>query len=113
VGGGFEPVWARDGTALFYNVFSESTQIVSVYRVRVSEGGHDLQFGHPVKLFEGDYGASNVGRGWDVAPDGRFLLDKPATPDGWKNYYDQIYPRRLRVDLGGVPRLMAEAEKRP
>jgi Tol biopolymer transport system component len=113
VDGGSEPVWARDGTALFYNVFSEKTGIVSVYKVRVSESDGSLRLGHPEKLFDGDYGASTVGRGWDVAPDGRFLLDKPASEDGWKVYYDQIYPRRMRIDLGGIPRLMDQGEKRP
>jgi Tol biopolymer transport system component len=113
VDGGQEPVWARDGSSLFYNVFSESTQIVTAYRVRVLESDGNLRLSKPEKLFEGDYGSSNIGRGWDVAPDGRFLIDKPASTDSWRAFYDQIYPRRLRVDLGGLPRLMAQAEKNP
>ena len=113
VDGGREPVWGRDGASLFYNVFSETTGLVSAYRVRVSESDGRLRLGRLEKLFEGDYGSSNWGRGWEVSPDGRILIDKPASPDGWKAYFDQIYPRRLRVDLGGLPRLMAQAEKNP
>ncbi len=119
IGGGQEPVWARDGKSVFYKKYIESTTSwagrgpVAIYRVWVKESTAGLEFERPEKLFDGDYGAAEVGRDWDVSPDGRFLLDKPASRDETKAFFDQIYPSRIRVDLGGVPRLMAQVEKIP
>ncbi|MFI5181991.1 MAG: protein kinase [Thermoanaerobaculia bacterium] len=114
VGKGIEPLWGRDGVSLFYKQsFQTRTSIVSIHRVRLTESGGRLQLGRPENLFEGEYGSASYGRDWDVSPDGRFLLDKPTSEDDWKVYYDKIYPHRIRVDLGGIPRLMAQAEKKP
>jgi len=111
---GQEPLWSRDGAFLFYKAPTPgNTTWISIYSVRVSGRGGSLRLGLPEKLFEGDYGADASGRDWDVSPDGRFLLDKPTSEDDWKTYYDRICPRRIRIDLGGIPRLLAQAEKRP
>jgi len=113
VAGGREPVWSRDGGHLCYKKWEASGSSTSVYRVKVTETDGSLKLGRAEKLFEGAYGMASLGRNWDVAIDGRFILDKPTSDDDWKVYYDRIYPHRIRVDLGGVPRLMAEAEARP
>ncbi len=115
-GGGFEPVWARDGKFIYFKGYvwdSPNERSVAIYRVRVKEGESGLELGRAEKLFEGNYGTALRGRDWDVSPDGRFLLDKPTSEDDWKVYYDKIYPHRIRVDFGGVPRLMAQVEKHP
>jgi hypothetical protein len=104
-------VWARDGKAIFYKAVTRRGPSLSVFRVRVSEAHGSLQAGRPEKLFEGDYGSADV-RDWDVAPDGRFLLDKPGSAEVRKNYFEQIYPDRIRVDLAGVPALLERVEKR-
>ena len=67
--GGASPIWARDGTAIFYR------RRQAVMRVDVDTEA-TFSFSVPELLFEGPYG---MGR-FDVAPDGeRFLMVKEST----------------------------------
>ena len=65
-GGGFAPVWSVDGTELFYQNGSQM-MVVPVTT------GPTLTLGAPEILFDGPYRAF-VGRNYDLAPDGRFLM---------------------------------------
>jgi hypothetical protein len=71
VAGGFDPVWSPDGHALFYRA-GRAIMEVSV------KGDDPAEWGRPVQLFEGDYLFSPGPRSFDVAPDGRFLMLRPA-----------------------------------
>jgi serine/threonine-protein kinase len=75
--GGTRPVWARDGTELFY-LKTDGTMLA----VPIESGGGRAGFapGIPKTLFKGQYVMINAGRTYDVAPDGRrFLMIKSAT----------------------------------
>jgi Tol biopolymer transport system component len=67
--GGADPVWARDGHALY---FREGQAIMEVS----ATGTNPAAWGRPVRLFEGDYSFSSGPRRFDVAPDGRFAMLK-------------------------------------
>jgi Tol biopolymer transport system component len=69
-GGGTSPAWARDGHELFFNHDRE------IWAIPVRDE-QTLTVGDPHKLFEGPFElpyASADQSGFDVAPDGRFLL---------------------------------------
>lgn len=74
--GGITPIWASDGTALFYS------NRQTVLRVGV-DTGTSFSASVPESLFEGPY-ALNA-RSYDVAPDGTRLLmlklDTHANPE--------------------------------
>ena len=72
--GGNEPVWARDGSELFYRSGNK------LMAVRV-EAGSPLST--PIVLFEGRYQLSHTIRGadYDVTPDGGFVMTKPVEAD--------------------------------
>ena len=112
VSGGSEPLWSRDGKALFFKGLPSAGQRFEIYRVRLAERNGSLELGRPEKLFGGVYGATaRGGRDWDVAADGRFLLDKAAADSDQRIYDDAVFLTRLRVDLAGIPALLEEAEK--
>jgi hypothetical protein len=115
--GGVAPIWARDGSAVYYwSATCPPPCGVGIYRVRLSRKGGEPDFERPEKLFEGNYRGADLmphGHGWDVAPDGRFLLTKPVPEFDMKARWEAIAPTRIRVDLGGVERMMLRAEKRP
>jgi eukaryotic-like serine/threonine-protein kinase len=112
VSGGSEPLWSRDGKALFFKRFPSAGELLEVCQVRVSERNGSLELGRPEKLFGGVYGSTaRGGRDWDVAADGRFLLDKAAADADQRIYDDAVFLTRLRVDLAGIPALFEEAEK--
>ena len=71
--GGFDPVWAPDGRALFYR----SASSIMAIQVR---GSAPSSWSLPEKLFEGPYVIGNPGpTQFDVSPDGqRLLMLKPA-----------------------------------
>ncbi len=74
-GRGTEPVWAPDGSELFYRD-GESLMAVPI-RTEPS-----FQAGYPRVLFSDNYSV-RLGRMYDVAPDGRgFLMIKPVATDG-------------------------------
>jgi Tol biopolymer transport system component len=76
-GGGTKPLWARKGQELFYVAPTGALMAVGI------APGATFSAGTPTKLFEGRYyvgDAANVGRTYDVSPDGRrFLMMKADT----------------------------------
>lgn len=73
-GGGREPVWARDGTELFYRNGN------AIWAASVGLG-ETFQAETPQRLFEGRFLAERAASGsqtYDVAPDGRFILVQPT-----------------------------------
>jgi Tol biopolymer transport system component len=74
-GGGIRPVWSRNGRELFY--FSEVGASTLIKRVE-RRAGQAMDFTPPVTLLDvsafyfGDY----LGRTFDVAADGRFLVQR-------------------------------------
>ena len=73
-GGGLEPLWARAGQELFY--VSPSGALMSAAVTRDTA----FRWSAPTELFAGRFFVSNsvnLGRTFDVAPDGRFLMIKP------------------------------------
>jgi eukaryotic-like serine/threonine-protein kinase len=69
--GGEEPLWARDGRALFYR---QGTRVLSV----TVDRGDEFLFEAPVALFESTHLRKNLSPAYDVAADGRFLMLEPA-----------------------------------
>jgi serine/threonine-protein kinase len=76
---GFQPAWALDGSALFYRAADGAMMSVPV------RPGPAWNAGPPTKLFDGKglLGASRraLGRTYDVAKDGRFLMVKEPASD--------------------------------
>ena len=76
VSGGVRPEWRRDGKELF---FRSRNQMFGV-PIETASG---LQWGRPQLLFEFDPLSMTLTTGdFGVAPDGRFLLVKPAVAEG-------------------------------
>jgi len=72
VGGGRQPLWARNGQELFYR---NGDAVVAV----AVETDPNFAVGNPVVLFEGPYFGAGGGRSYDVSPDGQqFLMIKPV-----------------------------------
>ena len=73
-GGGVFSKWHADGRGLYYQSLNGE-----ITDVPLMVSGDRLQFGTPVAVFRPDlFGAAsdiNLGRQWDVAPDGRFLVN--------------------------------------
>jgi eukaryotic-like serine/threonine-protein kinase len=116
--GGAEPVWSRDGASLYYRVHespSAGTRNVtrmSIYRVRALRTSAGLEFDRPTKILTHDQGPSTPLAGWDVTADGRFLVAMAPTEDAVRAYNERVYPRRIRVDLFGLPMLLEKAERK-
>jgi Tol biopolymer transport system component len=73
------PAWARNGRELFFlGGGLQTTGITSLWAVPV-ESSPTFRAGTPRKLFEGRYFAQLLGRTYDVAPDGRFLMIKVSS----------------------------------
>ena len=68
--GGTAPLWSHDGTELYYR---EGRAVMAV----PVETGDSFTAGPPETLFEGPY-LDDLARNYDLAPDGRFLMIKPA-----------------------------------
>ncbi len=69
--GGVEPVWARNGSELYY---LEGSKLMAVAVDTKSE----FNFKTPVLLFQDRYQRSRQPPSYDVGPDGRFLFIKPS-----------------------------------
>jgi Tol biopolymer transport system component len=71
--GGYEPLWSLDGRELF---FRDGAAMMAV----AVETGDEFSFAAPRVLFSGPYvqRAVPTSRGYDVAPDGRFLMILPS-----------------------------------
>jgi len=73
--GGTEPRWSRDGRELFYR---QDDRMMAVTLTR----GSSLTASSPRMLFEGRYQVSDTNSGgFDVAPDGRFLMIQPTVAE--------------------------------
>ena len=73
--GGTQPMWARDGRALYYRNGKQMME-VSI------EPGPNLVAGQPTLLFEGDFemGGPDMWTNYDVSPDGEsFIMIKRTT----------------------------------
>jgi Tol biopolymer transport system component len=83
VGGGTEPLWARNGEELFYR----SGQRVMAASIR---SGPNFEAESPALLFEGPFSPS-LGFGspaYDITPDGdRFVMIAPETPTPQTEFY--------------------------
>jgi Tol biopolymer transport system component len=66
-GGGSEPRWARDGNALYYVRENE------LWRIPISRAA-GVSIGAPERVFSGAAIEVALERGYDLAPDGRFVL---------------------------------------
>ncbi|MCM3874942.1 MAG: protein kinase [Thermoanaerobaculia bacterium] len=113
--GGREPLWSRDGTYLYYRLREPppaSVFSMTVYRVRVTRTSAGLEFDQPSKLFTHDQGGATPLAGWDVTADGRFLVTKVPTGEENRLFKERSAPRRIRVDLVGLPALLEKAERR-
>jgi eukaryotic-like serine/threonine-protein kinase len=76
VDGGTAPAWSRDGRELFYITTLSVGGQAALTKMMVVPVQSKPAFtaGTPRMLFEGRYGATANIRGYDVAPDGRFLM---------------------------------------
>ena len=76
---GFQPAWALDGSALFYRAADGAMMSVPV------RPGPTWNAGPPTKLFDGRAflrsSPTGLGRTYDVAKDGRFLMVKEPSSD--------------------------------
>jgi serine/threonine-protein kinase len=88
--GGHDPVWARNGTELYYQ---EGSKLMAAALLSTSP----MQFATPRILFEGGFVAweANTPRTFDVAADGRFLMIEPSA----------TYSQRFNVVLNWVEEL--------
>jgi eukaryotic-like serine/threonine-protein kinase len=76
-GGGISPRWSKDGRELYY--VAPDSRLMAV---QVKESASTFEFGGAVPLFQSKMlgGGSEVAQGWqyDVANDGRFLMNVPT-----------------------------------
>jgi serine/threonine-protein kinase len=71
VGGGVEPLWSRDGTELFYRSSRGDAMATAVSTTTT------FSHSQPVLMFSNPgFSVGSYFRGWDVHPDGRFLMSK-------------------------------------
>jgi Tol biopolymer transport system component len=71
-GGGTEPLWAPDGTEIFYRGADHMLMSVAVTMI-----GSELKAQPPKPLFDMSSYSSFIGRNYDITPDGkRFLMVK-------------------------------------
>jgi hypothetical protein len=89
--GGNGPVWRRDGKELFFEGTNDGAP--TMMAVSVAPDGTSVSLGKPAPLFEfrlpalsggaAQYaGGGNAGTGYDVLPDGRFVMIRRADPAG-------------------------------
>ncbi|MDO9318301.1 MAG: hypothetical protein Q7V56_08885 [Gammaproteobacteria bacterium] len=106
--GGTNVLWSADGSALFFvGVHDDERKML---RVAVTVGPGGLQLGSPEPLFDMRYtspdgtvysyaaGDNGIGAGYDILPDGRFVLLRSPEPDNREvvivqNWFDEV--RRL------------------
>jgi serine/threonine-protein kinase len=103
-----EPAWSKNSDELFYR---SGPRIMSL-RYKVS--GQEFLPEKPMMLFQTNFviGGTTVRAAYDVAPDGRFLLNQ-AIPDTANERAQRIFPSTLRLILNWtdeVQKLLAGAE---
>ena len=106
--GGRFPLWSADGSAIFFVGFQDDVQ--KMLRVAVTASPSGLQLGSPEPLFDMRYTAPDgtdysyhvgdniIGAGFDLLPDGRFVLLRSPESDNREvvivqNWFDEV--RRL------------------
>lgn len=77
--GGFDPVWSRDGTELFYLEPGTPNRLVAV---SFDTGADEGVFEERHVLMDWPYSTAAPGRNYDVAPDGRFIAVKVEAAPG-------------------------------
>ncbi len=71
MGGRAEPLWSRDGTELFYRS-PRGDAMATTVSTRAA-----FSHSQPVRMFPNSIlSVGQYYRGWDVHPDGRFLMSK-------------------------------------
>lgn len=107
-GGGNGPVWRRDGKELYFQGQVEG--VPKMMAVAVTPGGASLRLAKPVPLFdlrvtgptgviEQYAGSDNSGVGYDVLPDGRFVMVRGPDPTGTReivlvqNWFEELKQR--------------------
>jgi Tol biopolymer transport system component len=95
VDGGGEPLWRRDGRELFYRSGSR------MFAVPI-ETTRGLRWGKPTLLFDRNHVVTFLD--YDVAPDGRFLMIRPAFEEG--------APVQLNVVLNWTSELLSRVPVR-
>jgi dipeptidyl aminopeptidase/acylaminoacyl peptidase len=99
-GGGTLPLWARNGRELYYVKTDGSMMAVPVEATAAS-----WRVGAATELFRGEYlmrGDGSLGRHYDVAPDGRFVMlkrDPAAAPRGSPHF---VVVQHWLTELGRV-----------
>ena len=73
-GGGNTPLWARDGSELYYR---SGDRVMAVQVSLGSSAGSSASVSQPVVRFRGNFDNSQPA-GWDVDAQGRFLMVRPA-----------------------------------
>ena len=77
--GGTEPMWSRDGRELFYRIGDKMIAVAIATEPELAPG-------KPTLLFEGRYrsglSTGNPATGYDVAPDGRFVMIRAEESPG-------------------------------
>jgi hypothetical protein len=97
--GGTEPAWSHDGSELFYRAED------AIWAVPLTSSGDRISPGRPARVFDaGLYGSAAPIRGYDVAPDGRFIMI--GVTENRDQNQRLVFPDRLRVVHGWL----AEAE---
>jgi len=72
-GGGTEPLWSRDGRAIYFR------QRDAVVEVPITAREGTIERAPPRTLFTGIFHVDRSGdQSWDLAPDGRFLMLRPV-----------------------------------
>jgi len=111
--GGREPLWSRDGRSVLYWKAVAGSPDRALYSVPVTEREGTLVFGAPERLFASNVGTATPGHGWDVAPDGRFLVRKTMSEAVRHAWWSRLLSNRVLVDTGGLAHLLAEAPPAP
>lgn len=92
IDGGHEPVWARDGSEIYYRADGNRMMVAEI-------GAHEaLAVSRPRTLFTGAYfGFSGLPPQYDVTADGRFLMIK--TPEGAKDPTELVLVQNWFAEL--------------
>jgi serine/threonine protein kinase len=101
-----EPAWSKNSSELFFR------QGRSILSVRFKVAGTEFIPDNPVKLFEQPpFGAGTTVRAtYDVAPDGRFLLNL-SIPESAGERAQKIFPSRLRLVLNWMDEALKQVAK--
>ena len=113
-GEGREPLWSRDGaSALYWQRVEGRPGVRALFRVKVKGSASALAVAVPERLLEYRYATVSPGHGWDVAPDGRFVVARTRDEAERRAWWDRVLSNRVVVDTGGIARLLADARTAP